>query len=219
MKRVEIIVEGQTEQEFVKELIKPFLLSINPTIYVTPILIRTSSNGRGGFSNYQHLKNDITRTLSSRSNDLIVSMFVDFFRIPTSVPKYKEIMAKGVHLDQVAQLEAAIDIDIKDRRFIPYIQLHEFEALLFSSNIGFENYFIPEHAEQTNIIVTDYDNPEEINSSPETAPSKRLIKIKSDYDKALEGNLIALEVGMTTIMQRCPRFKSWIDLLVQKINE
>ena len=146
-------------------------------------------------------------------------MFVDFFRIPTSVPKYKEIMAKGVHLDQVAQLEAAIDIDIKDRRFIPYIQLHEFEALLFSSNIGFENYFIPEHAEQTNIIVTDYDNPEEINSSPETAPSKRLIKIKSDYDKALEGNLIALEVGMTTIMQRCPRFKSWIDLLVQKINE
>lgn len=219
MKRIEIIVEGQTEQEFVNELVKPYLLSINPTATVVPILIRTSSSGRGGFTNYQHLKNDISKALKSKSKDLIVSMFVDFFRIPTSVPGYNAIMAKNNYLDQVSELEEAIKTDINDWRFVPYIQLHEFEALLFSSNNGFNSYFIQAHAEKTNDIVNEYDNPEDINSSPETAPSKRLIEIKPDYDKVLEGNLIALEVGMAAILQRCPRFKEWIDLLTQKIKE
>lgn len=219
MKRIEIIVEGQTEQEFVREVINPYLSSIDPTVTVHPILIRTSSSGRGGFSNYQHLKNDINKSLKSKSKDLIVSMFVDFFRIPSSVPGYSEIMTRDTHQIQVSKLEEAIKNDMNDSRFIPYIQLHEFEALLFSSNNGFEAYFTQEDAEKTNDIVNEYANPEDINSAPETAPSKRLIKIKSDYDKVLEGNLIALEVGMTTILQRCPRFKEWIDLLAQKIKE
>lgn len=218
MKRVEIIVEGQTEQEFVNELIRPYLLSINSDVVVTSILIRTSSNGRGGFTNYQHLKNDITKALRSNSTDLIVSMFVDFFRIPNSVPDYNNIMKTGTHLAQVIQLEAAINTDINDWRFIPYIQLHEFESLLFSSNNGFENYFTSAHAAQTSIIISNFSNPEDINSSPESAPSKRLLKIKPDYDKVLEGNLIALEVGMTTILAHCPRFKEWIDKLAEKIK-
>lgn len=60
MKRLYIIVEGQTEREFVKEQIAPYLRQHD--IYeVTPILIRTSKSGRGGFVNYQHLKNDAKR--------------------------------------------------------------------------------------------------------------------------------------------------------------
>ena len=219
MNRSAIRVEGQTEVEFVKALIRPYLLRINPNVIVEANLIRTSSTGRGGFTNYAHIRNDITNSLKSNSKDLIVSMFVDFFRIPTSIPEYNIIMSSGTYQTQVAKLESAINKDINDRRFIPYIQLHEFEGLLFSSNAGFETYFIAEHAIQTNDIVNGYANPEDINSSPETAPSKRLIKIKNDYDKVLEGNLIALEVGIVAILQRCPRFKNWIETLENQIRE
>lgn len=64
------------------------------------------------------------------------------------------------------------------------------------------------------MIVNQYENPEDINSSPQGAPSKRLIGIKEDYDKITEGNLIALEIGIKTILKRCPRFRNWIDVLI-----
>ena len=81
MKRLYIIVEGPTEQEFVESVIAPYLRK--KEIYsVTPIKIRTSKTGRGGFVNYEHLKNDVRKLLYSKKQDLVVSMFVDFFRIP-----------------------------------------------------------------------------------------------------------------------------------------
>ena len=91
-----------------------------------------------------------------------------------------------------------------------YIQLHEFEALLFSDNTGFEYYFSEDCAKKTAEIISSYDNPEDINSSPEGAPSKRLLAINPDYRKVLEGNLIALQIGINTILRKCPRFSVWI---------
>lgn len=109
--------------------------------------------------------------------------------------------------------------DINDHRFVPYIQLHEFEALLFSSNAGFKEYFSPLEQEKTNAIVRAYANPEDINSSPDKAPSKRLLAIHANYDKILEGNLIALCVGIDTILNRCPRFKNWIEKLIAACHD
>ncbi|MCY4215396.1 MAG: DUF4276 family protein [Flavobacteriaceae bacterium] len=57
------------------------------------------------------------------------------------------------------------------RNFIPYIQLHEFEALLFFSNVGFEfMYHNRLTIEDLNKIRNRYQNPEEINDNPNTAP-------------------------------------------------
>lgn len=213
MKRLYIIVEGQTEQEFVNSMIAPYMHQYG--IYnVTPILIRTSKTGRGGFVNYEHLKNDAIKLLHSKKDDFIVSMFVDFFRIP-EIPKRERWKMKTNHLERVEEMEQCIAEDINDHRFIPYIQLHEFEALLFSSNKGFENYFAEKEANSTQQIIETFKNPEDINSSPEGAPSKRLLAIKDDYDKVIEGNLIALEVGFNDILAKCPRFKAWIDKLVE----
>lgn len=213
MKRLYIIVEGQTEQEFVNTLIAPYLQTYG--IYsITPILIRTSKTGRGGFVNYQHLKNDAKRLLISEKTDFVVSMFVDFFRCP-EVPNKDRWNRIGNHKEQVEEMERCIKEDIADTRFIPYIQLHEFEALLFSSNKGFQAFFSPEQQESIQTIIHTYDNPEEINTTPEGAPSKRLLAIKEDYDKVLEGNLIALEIGLSEILGKCPRFKAWMDRLVQ----
>ena len=214
MKRVYIVVEGQTEQEFVNSVIFPYLQNFG-ILSVTPILIRTSRTGRGGMVSYSHLANTIKPLLMSKNNDYIVTTFIDFFRLPNDMPHYEDCMKKPNKIEQIKSLEEAINEAIDDRRFFSYIQLHEFEALLFSSNKGFEYYFSDEYAKATASVVSSYDNPEDINSSPEGAPSKRLLAIKPDYNKVLEGNLIALEVGIKTILEKCPRFAGWINKIIE----
>ena len=212
MKRLIIIVEGQTEQEFVKSILAPFLRE--KEIYsVTAVPIHKSGGGRGGMSNYDHLKRNIMKFLQSEK-DIVLTTFIDFFRIPTNMPGYADCMIGGVpHTDQVDRLEGGLGDAINDQRFIPYIQLHEFEALLFSSNKGFECFYDITVYSKTKQIVDSFANPEEINSSYQTAPSKRLLSIKPDYDKVLEGNLIAKEIGISSILGKCPRFNAWVENL------
>ncbi len=94
MKRVYIVVEGQTEQEFVNSMIAPYLQGFG--IYsVTPVLIRTSRTGRGGMANYLHLYNTVQMLLKSSQADFVVTTFIDFFRIPTNIPKYEEYASSG----------------------------------------------------------------------------------------------------------------------------
>lgn len=218
MRRLYIIVEGQTEQEFVNSLIAPYLQKFE--IYsVTPVLIRTSRSGRGGMVNYQHLYNTIKMLLASSQADFVVTTLIDFFRLPNDMPNYAESMAITDKTQCVEALENAIDESIGDSRFFSYIQLHEFEALLFSSNKGFEFYFSDEYANKTAQIISSYDNPEDINSSPKGAPSKRLLAIKPNYNKVLEGNLIALEIGINAIIEKCPRFAEWMNNIVEKCME
>ena len=68
---------------------------------------------------------------------------------------------------------------------------------------------------QTNHIIQTYTNPEDINTTPEGAPSKRLLAINEQYDKVIEGNVIALEVGIEAMLSHCPRFREWVNSLVK----
>lgn len=212
MKSLYIIVEGQTEQEFVNLIMAPYLHD-SGVLNVIPILIHTSKTGRGGFLKYEHLKNDAVKLLNSVHGDFVVTMLVDFFRMP-EVPGKNRWGSMTSHIAQVKEKERCIADDMNDVRFIPYIQLHEFEALLFSSNNGFLAYFPSSKALKTQDIINRYPNPEDINSTPQGAPSKRLLAIKENYDKVIEGNLIALEVGIHEMLEKCPRFKAWIELLI-----
>lgn len=215
MKRIGIIVEGQTEQEFVSSILAPYLYAQGVGL-VFPIRVRTSAMGRGGFVNYEHLKNDILRVLSSKDSNLVVSMFVDYFRIPKKyMPGYEKWKDEQNHFRQVAMMETEIGNDIADRRFVPYIQMHEFEALLFSSNAGVEKYWpSQEKCQQVAKVMASFDNPECINTSPKGAPSKRLLAISPDYQKVLDGNIFALEIGVETILSQCPRFAAWVQQLI-----
>ncbi len=112
MKRLYIIVEGQTEQEFVNSLIAPYMQQ-HGVFSVTPLLIRTSKTGRGGFVNYEHLKNDAKKLLSSEKSDFVVSTFVDFFRIP-EVPQKERWEKKATHIEQVEEMEQCIAEDINN---------------------------------------------------------------------------------------------------------
>lgn len=217
MKRLFIVVEGQTEEAFIKELVSPYFMQ-NEIYDIRPVLIQTSKGHKGGFVNYEHLTNDLFRLLKSQGQDVVVTTFVDFFRCP-KLPNQNDIDKLSSNIQKVEAMEKSIYDDINDRRFIPYIQLHEFEALLFSSSNGFEMYFEDQIAKEIQGIIDSFDNPEDINSSPETAPSKRLIRIIPYYDKVIYGNIVALEIGLPTILSKCPRFRRWINSLILRCLE
>ncbi len=219
MVRLIFIVEGQTEQEFIKKVIYPYFLEYHNFSNIDVFCIETSQGHKGGLTKYSHLQKDIKKSLKG---DVLVTTFLDFFKIPPSIPDYN-IMRQKTNIDaKIDTLEQGMAADINNYKFIPYIQKHEFEALLFSDNCGFEElYDEPAIYAATAAIIAQYPNPEEINNNPATAPSKRLEKILKDngerYDKVTEGSLIAEDIGMDKILAKCPRFKAWIELLAQRI--
>lgn len=218
MKRVHIVVEGQTEQLFVRSVLSPYL-STKGVISVSPIVIKTSKTGRGGHVNAVHLLNTIKAQLATKKNDIVVTTFVDFFRIPNNMPGYTECMSLRNDTLRVTALEESLGKELNDNRFVPYIQLHEFEALLFSNNKGFEEYFSSDQSSKTAAIISAFANPEDINSSPDTAPSKRILALEKGYDKVIQGNLIAMSVGIEDMLAKCPRFCSWVSQIIERAQD
>ena len=216
--KVIIIVEGQTEEEFVNESLRPWLN--NHSIYdVRAIKIRTSQTGKGGSANYQKFKNDVSRLLNQQ-NDVLITSLIDFFRLPTSFPGYEEALRIPNVERRVEFLENALAEEINSERFLPYIQLHEFEALLFTRIAGFKalpDLGLKEIAEIKTVMEL-YPNPELINDNPTTAPSKRLEQIYPGYKKVLHGNFIILENTFQSLLEKCPRFRNWVECIVVKAD-
>ncbi len=212
MKILYFLVEGDTEEEFIKNLVAGHF---KDKCFVQPIKITTNPKlgKRGGFTTYKHLKTDVENLLRQK-RDKIITSFVDYFRLPKDIPNFDNCQKIDYIDNRLECLEEAIKNDIGHDNFYPYIQKHEFEALLFSSNRGFENCYDKATVRKTAKIIKEYSNPEEINDNPITSPSNRLKKIVPTYNKVLEGNIIALDVGLETILAKCPRFKNWIENLV-----
>ena len=212
MKRIIIICEGPTEIEFCKDvLLKHF---INKQILIQTPLIKKSG---GGIVPWNALKKQIELHLNEK--DVFVTTFIDYYGIPDNFdyPKWDEskvIVDKSLRMDF---LEDAMREQIKDsnrNRFIPYIQLHEFEGLLFNNIDVFDQNFNPNELrtrEELIEILDGYPNPELINDHPTTAPSKRLKRIIDGYSKIVFGAIIAGEIGLNNIRQKCPRFNNWIN--------
>ena len=89
--------------------------------------------------------------------------------------------------------------------------MHEFEALLFSDCERFgAGIGKPEAAPRLQDIRDAFENPEEIDDSPETAPSKRLNNLVPEYEKVLFGTLGAQEIGLPRMRENCPHFGDWL---------
>ena len=214
-----ILVEGETEKEFVNNSIYHYLLR-HEIGNIRPITIETSPGFKGGDVRYQtRFKTNILNLLRGRE-DMIVTSLIDFYKLRNDFPKYNESKAISNVIDRVSFLESACMEDINDHRFIPYIQLHEFEGLLFSDTKGFDlfNEIPAANLLELKKIVSTFPNPEMINEGNETAPSKRLAKLIPSYQKPLYGNMIALENNFETILAKCPRFKTWIDTLILRMK-
>lgn len=218
MRGLYILVEGQTEEEFVNEVLKDFFLE-NAILDVRAIKIQTSPGFKGGAVNYQRYKSNIKRILA-REEDIIVTSLIDYYKLSIDFPNFKlqdKINGKPEKLDF---LESEIYKDIDNSRFLPYIQLHEFEGLLFSHQKGFD--YIPgislKNRELLKEAVEEHNNPELLNDGEETAPSKRLKKLIPFYEKTFHGPLIAEEISIQIIKSKCIRFSFWLDKLIDTFH-
>jgi hypothetical protein len=144
---------------------------------------------------------------------------LDLYALPNEFPQIDEARKNPNPYQKVEQLEIALFEEINDTRFIPYIQLHEFEALILSEPSKFTERF-PEYeseVKQLLEICVKYDTPELINDGVNTAPSKQIIKLIPAYkgSKTSAAPLIAQKIGLSKIREKCPHFNKWIIQLEQ----
>lgn len=217
MKRVIFIVEGDTEISFIQKCIMPYLYQkgfTNP-MNAQKIITNRKKNKKGGNVAFEYLKNDIERVAATRN--VLITTFLDFFRLPTDFPGYTTDSLK------IEQIEEAVRENISsiiDRaKFLPYIQRHEIEALMYTNMDGF-NYVVDKEESLNKLkeIINQYANPEDINSGSETAPSKRLMKI-FPYQKTTDGEIILEALPINDIRSKCPRFNEWLENLENGIRE
>ena len=223
MKRLHITVEGETEESFVNNTLKQHLANYEVYADVRRVLTgkKRGRNYRGGMTNYAKAKNDIMRWLKEESNneDVFFTTMFDYYALPEDFPGYGTAKLLQNPYQKVATIEEAFFQDIGDRRFIPYIQLHEFEALLFVNPQMFEiEYFeFPDAIGAIQSIAEEFGNPELIDQGSETAPSKRIINVLPDYknNKPVVGSMIAHEIGIEELKKSCNHFNEWVIKLEQ----
>lgn len=218
IRAIYIICEGQSKEEFVYGILRPYFNSHQ--IYdVRPILMSTSKGHKGGDIKYDRLKFNINKLLL-REKDILVTTFIDYFRLRNDFPKYKAAQQIHNKIAKVDFLEQSLAEAINHPRFIPYIQLHEFEGLLFAAKDGFE--YLPDinrpNLSKLLLAVEEKENPEELNDGELTAPSKRLERLIPGFDKSkpFYGGLIAEVNTIEAILGRCTRFKNWVETLIEK---
>ena len=217
-----IVVEGQTEQTFVRDVLAPQMA--HKGIYLYPALIGKPGH-KGGDIRFDRAKNDIGNFLRQR-NDTYVSTMFDYSGIDSKWPgrakvhrqirngatltagRKAEILEKETR-DEIVKVFAGYNTE---SRFIPYIEMHEFEALLFSD--------VHILAEITEIDVTEFErmleefiSPEEINDDPNNAPSKRIQALDNGYRKVAMGKTVSEAIGIQAIRRQCPLFSNWLSKL------
>ena len=149
----------------------------------------------------------------------MVTTLIDFYGLKTEhgFPMWTESKKNSTINEQLDTLEMAMKNDLNQsirHRFIPYIQVYEFEALLFADASIFEHQFVKsEFFDYDYLQKTLQINPEEINDGVQTAPSKRLERIIKNYNKVVYGSLLSQEIGLDKIRSKCPRFNNWISAL------
>lgn len=214
MKRLLLLVEGQTEEEFVRDLLRPHLWQFNVDSAATRLctsLVEGRRAHRGGGLNYDRLRRELQLLLHARP--VAVSTLFDYYALPRNFPGLSSAPAGGCY-QRVAHLESALAQAIDDTRFIPNLMLHEFEALLFADREALLPYLRPAHAQaELDRLLSQVTSPEEIDEGPETAPSKRLESLLLKYKKTYHGPLIAKKIGLEKMRASCPHFDGWVTRL------
>lgn len=210
---VVVLVEGPTEQRFIKELLAPYLSIKN--VFLTPVILDKPGE-KGGDVKFARASNDIEKHLKQRS-DTWVTLMVDYYGIRADWPGYRDSKHESQHCRKAEIMNAATAREIEklfpgfapNRRFIANVSMHEIEALYFSDPAVL--------AEKLNVnqklidaILDECGEPEKINDNRQTAPSKRLEALSERFKKTSTGLAIARDVGIEQMRQKCPIFNSWI---------
>ncbi len=207
MTRLCIICEGETERDFVKKLLVPHLQEFCIAAYPSLLKTRSGKQGGGNVSITRlgiHIRNEYPNV------DFLTTL-VDYYGFKNANNRTK------TELEQAILAEAQTRIRQRfDAHYVrPYVQMYEFEGLLFSDISKFallHEAWNKQSKRKLQRIYDAFETPEDINDGVQTAPSKRLDDIFPGYDnsKILYGPLIAEDIGLDKIRAECPLFNQWI---------
>jgi hypothetical protein len=215
VKRFYLLVEGQTEEAFVRELLGPHYARLE--VFITPIILSTRPGHRGGVTSYAKVQRQIVR-LCKQDPDAAVSTMLDLYALPDDFPgkAHDAYPAQGSGRQKAEFIESQWTEDIDQPNFLAHLTVHEFEALLFAEPRRFSEWTDSPHLVDQLLAVTQaHATPEDINESRHTAPSKRLLHLMPGYKKTLHGPLIAAEIGLDVLRSTCLHFDAWLSRLEQ----
>ncbi|MGL4943460.1 MAG: DUF4276 family protein [Thermoguttaceae bacterium] len=225
MIHLHITAEGQTEQNFANKVLAEHLAQFQVVADARSVLTSKDKRAgcvyRGGLLDYQRAKQDILTWMKhdNRPECRFTTMF-DLYALPDDFPGFADAARQRNPYDRVRILEEAFAKDINDPRFIPYIQLHEFEALILAAPQHLDWEYIDHATPIANLIrIVGDQNPELINDGAATAPSKRILKEIPEYSKATAGVAVAQHIGLATLRKQCQHFCDWLSLLEQLASD
>lgn len=215
MKRIHIICEGQTEETFVNEVLADYLQRRG----VCPIASMVGKPGhKGGLVTTARMTRDIKLRLLGDPQAWCTTFF-DFYGLDAGFVGRPQAVLSHSHEEKARIIQDALRAHVLEatgdnaiRRFMPYVQMYEFEGLLFSDPAGLASGIDAASLEhEFSSIRNAFDSPEEINDSRQTAPSKRILSLVPGYEKPLYGSLAAIEVGIDKMRQECRLFNQWVQ--------
>jgi hypothetical protein len=220
MTRLIVVVEGQTEEAFVKGVLAPHLATreifASATVVGKLLAHRRGHRGRGG-GHFRNWKRDIRRILGNdRSEDLRVTTLFDLYGLPEDFPRLADLSSIRDTAHRCDKLQVALGEIFSDPRLIPYLQRHELEALVLAALPSLEEVLDAEDdlagLERLALEIESIE-PEDVDDGRATAPSKRLLAHVPGYRKSLHGPLALEGAGLEMLRSRCPRFDAWICTL------
>lgn len=218
MKRVLILVEGQTEERFVKDVLAPAFAErqvfLSPTILVTK-RVKDGPNFKGGVTSYAKFRADVRRLLQT-SGGALVTTLLDYYGLSQDFPGMNT-RPHAPPLARVNHVEESIRTELgSPSNFIPFLALHEFEAWLFVSADELPRALTqPDGREAFAAICASVETPEDIDEGATTAPSKRIKAIFPTYRKTVHGPLTVQRIGLDRIRAECRHFDAWLRALEQ----
>ena len=215
MNRVLILVEGQTEEQFAKNILAPYYWDYNVSLVPTILKSKRNRSGpdfKGGVTSFAKFERDL-RELLRDSEASMITTFLDYYALPSDFPGTHGLQSADPY-QSVAHLEMAIKQHFTDPRFHPFLMLHEFEALLFADPdtvaTGMND---PAKAQNLHMVRDNASGPEKVNNSQATHPSARISLAFPRYQKVIDGLTLVSQIGLPKILQECPHFKQWHDTL------
>jgi len=175
-------------------------------------------------SKWEKLRNVISRTIRERHTSIPCTIMFDYYGMPHDWPGRVEaaslpsdIRADHIESKLAEDLSTLAESNLQPELFIPYVQMHEYEALLFSDTDRLVAAVYPSAADMgaklckdLNSVVASFDHPEQINDNYETSPARRLQSTIPRYKKTVDGVAAAKRIGIDRMREKCPHFNQWI---------
>jgi Domain of unknown function (DUF4276) len=223
MKRLYLTVEGQTEAAFATTVLTPHLANFNVFLNRPRFTgLHRRRRGRipqGGLLNtFSHALADMQTWLTEDlSADARFSMMVDLYSLPNDFPGYVAGMAMQTGRQKADALQQSLAQVMADGRFVPYLQCHEFEALVLVDPPRIDTLYDVANAQMQALCneCAAFASAEDINLGQHSHPKHRIEQRVQGYDENVAGPLLAEDIGLATLRVQCPHFGEWLTRLEQ----